>query len=105
MKQIVIAALAIMCSCSPLRSLSTEGLTYKETGIYYNGELAATLSAVEVAYDNKKIVYEATFILTSQRFNPIAINIIKFASQYHRDKNWEVEVELKQAKLTPTQDD
>ena len=88
-----------MVSCSPLRSLSTEGLTYEGTNIYYNEELAATLSAVEVAYDNKKIVYEATFILTSEKFNPIAINIIKFASEHHRDKNWEIEVELKPIEL------
>ena len=95
MKQILITALAIMCSCSPLRNLSTEGLTYEGTDIYYKGELAAKLGAVEVAYDNKKIVYEATFILTSEKFNPIAINIIKFASRLHKDKNWEIEVELK----------
>lgn len=91
----IIAALIIMSSCSPLRSLSTDGLTYEGTDIYYNGELAATLGAVEVAYDNKKIVYEATFILTSEKFNPKAINIIKFASDYHKNKNWEIEVELK----------
>ena len=97
MKQLIIAtALLVMGSCSPFRNISTDGLTYKGTNIYYNGELAATLGAVEVAYDNKKIVYEATFILTSEQFNPIAINLIKFASNYHRDKNWEIEVELKQ---------
>jgi hypothetical protein len=85
----------ILCSCSVLRNYDTDGLTYEGTNIYYNGELAATLGAVEIAYDNKKIVYEATFILTSEKFNPKAINIIKFASNYHRDNNWEIEVELK----------
>jgi hypothetical protein len=53
------------------------------------------LGAVELAYDNNKIVHEATFILTSEKYNDIAINIIKFASLYHKDKKWEIEVELK----------
>ena len=92
---IVVTTILILSSCSALRHYSTDGLTYEGTNIYYNGELAATLGAVEVAYDNKKIVHEATFILTSEKFNPKAINIIKFASNYHRDKNWEIEVELK----------
>ena len=58
-----------------LREYSTEGLTYKETSVYYNGELAAQLKAVEVAIDDGKIVNEATFALTSSKFNDIAVNI------------------------------
>jgi len=94
MKYIIIATI-ILCSCSTLKKYSTDGITYEGTSIYYNGDLAATLGAVELAYDNKKIVHEATFILTSEKYNDIAINIIKFASMYHRDKKWEIEVELK----------
>lgn len=75
---------------------STEGLTYNGTSVYYNGELAAELKAVEVAYDNGKIVNEATFSLTSNKFNDIAINILKFISEQKKEKTWEVEIELKQ---------
>jgi hypothetical protein len=94
MKNIIIATL-ILCSCNTLRKYDTKGIEYDGTNIYYNGELAATLGAVELAYDNNKIVHEATFILTSEKYNDIAINIIKFASLYHKDKKWEIEVELK----------
>ena len=61
-----------------LREYSTEGLTYKETSVYYNEELAEQLKAVEVAIDDGKIVNEATFALTSSKFNDIAVNILKF---------------------------
>ena len=93
--KLIIGMAILMYSCSTLRNYDTDGLTYEGTNIYYNGELAATLGAVEVAYDNKKIVHEATFILTSEKYNHKAINIIKFASNYHKDMNWEIEVELK----------
>tara|TARA_E500000331_G_scaffold101544_1_gene98446 strand:+ start:159 stop:461 length:303 start_codon:yes stop_codon:yes gene_type:complete len=94
-KLLLISLILTLGSCSALRHYNTDGLTYEGTNIYYNGELAATLGALEVAYDNRKIVYEATFILTSEKFNSKAINIIKFASKYHSDRNWEIEVELK----------
>ena len=61
-----------------LREYSTEGLTYKETSVYYNEELAEQLKAVEVAIDDGKIVNEATFALTSSKFNDITVNILKF---------------------------
>ena len=80
---------------SVLDSYNTDGLTYEETSVYYNGELAATLSSVEVAYDDGKLVREATFVLTSSKFNDIAINIIKLVQEKKKDDSWEVEVELK----------
>ena len=76
-------------------SYNTDGLTYEETSVYYNGELAATLSSVEVAYDDGKLVREATFVRTSSKFNDIAINIIKLIQEKKKDDSWEVEVELK----------
>ena len=76
-------------------SYNTDGLTYEETSVYYNGELAATLSSVEVAYDDGKLAREATFVLTSSKFNDIAINIIKLIQEKKKDDSWEVEVELK----------
>ena len=100
-KILSILLVSLLLSCNAykynraLGSYKMDGITYDGTSIYYNGELAAELGSVEVAYDNGKIVYEVTFILTSARFNELAIPIIKLASQHYKDKNWEVEVELK----------
>jgi hypothetical protein len=81
------------CSVNPLKHVDTTGLTYDGTDIYYNGELCATLSAIEVAYDDGKIVKEATFVLTDSEYNPIALKIIKLVTKNRPDL--EVEVELK----------
>ena len=72
-----------------------DGLTYEGSNVYYNGELAAELGAIEIAYDNGKIVREATFVLTSSKYNEIAINIIKFVTEHKRNEDWDVEVESK----------
>jgi len=96
MKKVVLVILLLLftrCASNPLKNISTEGLTYKETGIYYMGELCATLSAVEISYDNKKIVREVTFVLTSSKFNDKALQIIKLVNL--SNPNIEVEVELK----------
>lgn len=74
---------------------SCDGLTYENSNVYYNGELAAELGAIEIAYDDGKIVREATFILTSTKYNEIAINIIKFVKEHKSNEDWDVEVELK----------
>lgn len=101
MRNLVYTILIILISgcaangVSVFDSYSTEGLTYEETSVYYNGELAATLASVEVAYDDGKLVREATFVLTSSKFNDIAINIIKLIQEKKKDDAWEVEVELK----------
>jgi len=93
-KIILILSLALTsCASNPLKSISTNGLTYNSTSIYYNGELCATLSAIEVAYDDGKIVKEATFVLTSSKFNELALPIIKLVQQ--KKPHMEVEVELK----------
>lgn len=90
----------LLASCSPkginvLNSYSTEGLTYENTSVFYNGVLAAELSSIEVAFDDGKLVQEATFVLTSSEFNEIAVNIIKLIHDKKEDPNWEIEVELK----------
>lgn len=101
MKNLLAAsAILLMVGCAPdpvklLQSYSTEGLTYENTSVYYNGQLAATLSSVEVALDDGKLVQEATFVLTSSEYNDIAVNIIKLIQQKKEDPNWEIEVELK----------
>jgi predicted adenine nucleotide alpha hydrolase (AANH) superfamily ATPase len=94
------SAILLMVGCAPdstklLQGCSTEGLTYENTSVYYNGKLAATLASVEVALDDGKLVQEATFLLTSNEYNDIAVNIIKLIQQRKENPNWEIEVELK----------
>jgi hypothetical protein len=98
----LLAIVAVVCAvgCAPtttklLEGYSTEGLTYENTSVYYNGVLAAQLASLEVALDDGKLVQEATFVLTSSEFNDIAVNIIKLIQQKKEDPNWEIEVELK----------
>jgi len=81
------------CAVNPLKNVDTSGLTYDGTDVYYNGELCAELSAIEVAYDDGKIVREATFVLVDSKFNERALSIIKFV--HLRVSEYEVEVELK----------
>ena len=64
-----------------LQECSTEGLIHENTSVYYNGKPAATLASVEVALDDGKLVQEATFVLTSNEYNDIAINIIELIQQ------------------------
>jgi hypothetical protein len=90
---LVVGIIATSCAVHPLKHITTDGLTYDGTDIYYNGKLCATLSAIEVAYDNGKIVREATFVLTSSEYNPIALKIIKLVTKTRPEL--EVEVELK----------
>jgi hypothetical protein len=91
-KLITLLALVTLSSCSELRHVSTDGLTYENGNIYHKGDVIAKLSGVEVAYDNRKLVTEATFKLTSSDYNHFAYGIIKLIT----DKNpkWEVEVEI-----------
>lgn len=76
-----------------LKNVSTDGFSYQGTDIYYRGKLCAQMSAIEVAYDDGKIVHEVTYVVTSEEFNPIALGILKYVKQ--RKPSWEVEVELK----------
>ncbi len=92
-KLIVILGLVSLISCSELRNVSTDGLTYDNGNVYHKGDLVAKLSGVEVAYDNHKLVTEATFVLTSANYNHLAYGIIKFVT--NRNPKWEVEVEIK----------
>ena len=85
--------LVSLTSCSELRHVSSDGLTYENGNIYNKGNLVAKLSGVEVAYDNRKLVTEATFTLTSAEYNHLAYGIIKLITT--RNPKWEVEVEIK----------
>lgn len=77
-------------SCSPLLNVSTQGLSYDGTDVFYNGELCAKFSAMELAYDNKKIVREATFIIVNPKYNDKALPILKLVTS----KNPKIEVEV-----------
>ena len=70
----------------------TQGLTYDKTDIYYNGELCAKFSTIELAYDNKKILREVTFLIVSPKFNDQALPILKLVTL--KNPNIEVEVQL-----------
>ena len=91
-KLITLLALVTLSSCSELRHVSSDGLTYENGNIYHKCIVIAKLSGVEVAYDNRKLVTEATFKLTNSNYNHFAYGIIKLVT----DKNpkWEVEVEI-----------
>jgi hypothetical protein len=91
-KLITLLALVTLSSCSELRHISTDGLTYENGNIYHKGIVIAKLSGVEVAYDNRKLVTEATFKLTSSDYNHLAYGIIKLVTE--RNPKWEVEVEV-----------
>ena len=91
-KLITLLALVTLTSCSELRHISTDGLTYENGNIYHKGIVIAKLSGVEVAYDNRKLVTEATFKLTSSDYNHLAYGIIKLVTE--RNPKWEVEVEV-----------
>ena len=67
-------------------------LTYKDEKFYHGNDLVAELSSVELAYDNKKIVHEVTFILTDAGENDHALEILKIMHDIKPE--WDVEVEL-----------
>ena len=90
---IILTIFTTSCAVDPLRNIDTYGLTYDGTDVYYMGELCAQLSAIEVAYDDGKIVTEATFVLTNSEYNDMALSIIKLVQE--KRPSIEVEVELK----------
>lgn len=97
---VTLGVLFLMVGCAPTNGLSnvykntsTEEFSYVGTDIYYRGELCAQMGAIEVAYDDDKIVREVTYIVTDEKFDSIAIGILKYVRE--RRPSWEVEVELK----------
>ena len=68
-------------------------LTYKNEKFYHEDEVVAKLSSIELAYDNKKLVYEVTFVLTDAGKNEYALEILKI--MHNLKPEWDVEVELK----------
>ena len=90
MKKTILWLTLFSFGCSPLLNVSTQGLSYDGTDVFYNGELCAKFSAMELAYDNKKIVREATFIIVNPKYNDKALPILKLVTS----KNPKIEVEV-----------
>ena len=95
----MLLALVLLTSCSELRHVSSDGLKYDNGNIYYKGDVIAKLSGVEVAYDNRKLVTEVTFKLTSPEYNHLAYGIIKLIT--NKNPKWEVEVEVDPKLINP----
>jgi len=101
MKKILLLFLitSINCSVYQLEKVDISGFSYDGKSVYLNGEEIAKLSGMEMAYDDKSLVREATFVLLSPKYNQYAIEIIKIVRQENKinSKNikFEVEVELK----------
>ena len=94
MKKLILLSLIVTsCAIDPLKGVDTYGLTYDGTNVYFQEELCAELSALEIAYDDGKIVKEATFVLVDSKYNDQAISIIKLVKD--KRPSLEVEVELK----------
>ena len=90
MKKTILWLTLFSFGCSPLLNVSTQGLSFDGTDVFYNGELCAKFSAMELAYDNKKIVREATFIIVNPKYNDKALPILKLVTS----KNPKIEVEV-----------
>ena len=94
MKNLILLSLLVTsCAIDPLKGVDTYGLTYDGTNVYFQEELCAELSALEIAYDDGKIVKEATFVLVDSKYNDQALSIIKLVKE--KRPSLEVEVELK----------
>jgi len=75
-----------------LNGISTEGLIYEGTDIYYKGELAAALEATEIVYDDNKIVGELTYEIVDPKFNPQGLCILKLL--HEKQQHYDIEVEM-----------
>ena len=80
-----------------LNGISTEGLTYDGTNIYYMGELAAVLKATEIGYDDNKIVRELTYEIVDAKFNPQGLSILKLL--HEKQPHYDIEVEVQAIKV------
>jgi hypothetical protein len=96
MKKLGILLLVIFSSCTTLKVYNTDGFTNHGADIYYNGELCARVSAVEISYDNRKLVNEVTYLIEDVKFNHLAKKLIAYVVKHK--PNWEVEVEIKNFK-------
>jgi hypothetical protein len=96
MRKLGILLLLVLSSCASFKGYKTDGLTHQGADIYYKGELCARVSAVEISYDNGKIVNEVTYLIEDVKFNNLAKGIITYVVKHKPD--WEVEIEIKNFK-------
>ena len=100
LKRLVILGLAILVNNILLVGCKTQDvfkdvgniLTYKNEKIYHGDDVVAELSSIELAYDDGKLVHEATFVLTDAGENDHALEILKIMHEIKPE--WDVEVEL-----------
>ena len=81
MRTLLVIFALILSRCNPLKDISTDGLTYDGTNVFYKGELRAIYSAIKIALDNNKVVREVTYLITEPRLNAQAFSLIKLISQ------------------------
>ncbi len=87
--------LAVISSCSVLKSYDTNGFTITDNTVYYNNVPTAKLEGVELSLDNNKLVREMTFSLMEGADMGMVTNMIAFLHEKHPDYEIEVEVDLK----------
>ena len=92
---VILISFILLIGCKNQNVFKDAGnvLTYKDEMFYHGNDVVAELSSVELAYDNKKIVHEVTFILTDAGENDHALEILKIMHDIKPE--WDVEVELK----------
>ena len=92
---VILISIILLMGCKTQDVFKDAGniLTYKNEKFYHEDEVVAKLSSIELAYDNKKLVYEVTFILTDAGKNEYALEILK--TMHELKPEWDVEVELK----------
>ena len=104
MKNILIVLFLLSSCASPvLKNVSVEGFSHSGTDIYYYGEKCAVMTALEIAYDNKRIVRECTMVITDEKFDCHALGMIKYMRS--KTPNWEIEVELKKTPIKHLEDE
>lgn len=92
---VVSTFIVLGCASNPLRNINTDKFSFKGTDVYYEGKLMATMSNIEVAYDDGKIVREVTYRLVSDEFNEQVLGLIKYFRLRHPSYEIEVDVPYK----------
>ena len=92
---VVSTFIVLGCASNPLRNISTDKFSFKGTDVYYEGKLMATMSNIEVAYDDGTIVREVTSRLVSDEFNEQVLGLIKYFRLRHPSYEIEVDVPYK----------
>lgn len=91
------------CSRMYLTNIDTSKISHDGTNIYFDGNLVAQMSALEIAHDRNifggRITRECTFIITDQKYDYLALHIIKYMRK--KKPSWEIEVEIKKPSDLP----